>query len=485
MKLSAVYYPLVFFSVVFLAACQGAAQPTLEAPVPTQGIPEQLLPPDRSASGALLPVDPVPFQGIEIKGIEDLPNAGAANAQWVRYNGLFWSQVEPEEGSRDWAQAANLEGVVQGLSAQNQEVILIVRGTPTWAQAVPESVCGPILPEKLPAFAAFLSEAVSRYSQPPYNVKYWELGNEPDVDPAAIRPNAPFGCWGNPADENFGGGYYAEMLKLAYPQIKAADPEAQILVGGLLLDCDPLNPPETEPDSGVLKDCRSSRFLQGILENGGGDYFDGISFHAYDYYQGSMGSYSNINWHSSWDTTGPVFKAKLDYLRAVLSSFGYPDKYLMNTETALLCGRDGTEPVCQTEEFARTKANYLAAANSAALAERLRANIWYSLQGWRGSGLLGADGQPNQAFRSFQFNREMLSGVVNVIEVQDYPGVKAFEFLTEDIRIWVMWSADGSIRELQFAQQPSAIFNVLGEEHAPGMSLTITPEPVYVVWPLG
>ena len=38
-------------------------------------------------------------------------------------------------------------------------------------------------------------------------------------------------------DPYYGGGYYAEMLKIVYPQIKAADPEAQILIGGLLLFC--------------------------------------------------------------------------------------------------------------------------------------------------------------------------------------------------------------------------------------------------------
>ncbi len=274
------------------------------------------------------------------------------------------------------------------------------------------------------------------------------------------------------------------MLKQAYPQIKSINPEARVLVGGLLLDCDPLNPPETESGSGVRKDCRSGLFLQGILEGGGGEFFDGVSFHAYDYYQGTPGNYSNPNWYSAWDTTGPVLKAKANYLHAVLESYGYPDKFLMNTETALLCGRDGKEPVCQTEDFERTKASYLSMANAAALADGLRANIWYSLRGWRGSQLVGTDGQPNRAFQALQFNGDLLAGVEAAGEVLEYPEIKAYEFRTPELRIWVMWSVDGSSRELQLAETPRAIFDILGNEVPPSLILSLSDEPLYVVWPL-
>ncbi len=149
---------------------------------------DQNRPPNRSASAALSPVAPEPIQGIEIRTTGGLPTVGLANVQWIRVNGLLWHEVEAQEGVRDWSLASELEEKLQAISAQNQEVILIIRGTPEWAQAFPGSFCGPISNEKLAAFASFVSEAVARYSQPPYNVKYWELGNEPDVDPAILRP---------------------------------------------------------------------------------------------------------------------------------------------------------------------------------------------------------------------------------------------------------------------------------------------------------
>ena len=162
-----------------------------------------------------------------------------------------------------------------------------------------------------------MEEAVTRYSKPPYNVKYWELGNEPDVDPANMPPNAVYGCWGNINDPYYGGGYYAELLKAIYPRIKVADPDAQVLIGGLLLDCDPTNPP-IDANTGLPRNCTPSRFLEGILLNGGGEFFDSVSFHAYDYYGSNLGEYSNANWHSSWNTTGPVLTAKVNYLRKLL-----------------------------------------------------------------------------------------------------------------------------------------------------------------------
>src|SRR5450759_920104 len=103
------------------------------------------------------------------------------------------------------------------------------------------------------------------------------------------------------------------MLKTAYPAIKAASPSAQVLFGGLLMDCKP------EICSDDVKN--RSHFLEGALVNGAGDFFDGVSFHAYDYYQGVLGQYSNSNWGAAWNTTGPVLLVKAAYLRQLLDQY--------------------------------------------------------------------------------------------------------------------------------------------------------------------
>ena len=439
-------YFLLIVVAIFMVGCAGQAPDVSTVPVTPTPITTASMTPKaiNTALPTVVPTAPEtetpaptitplpteePVDGMEINRASDIDFLSELGTYWVRRNGLLWFKIEPEMGARDWSEAAELDGELRRITEAGMQAILIVRGAPDWALDTAGLQCGPISSEALDDYAAFLQDAVRRYKEPPFNVKYWELGNEPDVDRNQIKPTGPFGCWGDAgAPDYFGGRYYAEMLKVAYPAIKAVDPDARVLLGGLLLDCDPVQPPETAPGSGERKNCASSRFLEGIMENGGGEYFDGVSFHAYDYYQGAEGNYSNGNWHSAWNTTGPVMAAKVNYIRTVLATYGYSRKFLMNTETGLLCGRDGSEADCQTEIFNKTKAYYVIQNNSMARAEGLSANIWYYLRGWRGSGLIDVEQQPLPAYQAYLFNVTILSDTVFVGKVSHWPGVAGYEF---------------------------------------------------------
>jgi hypothetical protein len=429
------------------------------------------------------PVAPLfPLTGIEIASYGDIDQAVQAGAYWVRRNGLIWSVVEPGEGMREWQTLVTLDQELQSISAQGMQAILIVRGTPAWAQKLYGIHCAPMAADKIPAFADFMYDAVTRYSQPPFNVKYWELGNEPDVDPALIPPGSPFGCWGDPADAYYGGGYYAEMLKQVYPAIKTADPQAQVLIGGLLMQCDPDNPPENRSVPGEKLDCSPAKFLEGVLRNGGGDFFDGVSFHAYDYYFDVYGKYGNGSWRSSWKATGPSLIAKTIFLEQLLARYGQADKFLMNTELALLCGVSGNEPPCSQDEWTYTKANHLVQAYTAGATLGLRANIWYSLTGWRGSGLVDPYRQPVPAFQALAFNRQMLQGAIPWGEITLYEGVMGFAFQHENRLVWVLWSRDGLDHSIPLGSLPGAIYNVFGVSLPPELNFTVTLSPVYIEW---
>lgn len=451
--------------------------------------------PDPSGSGPALESTPLPesdpyrttnrIWGIEMHNISadgGLDLVTDAGADWVRLNGLFWSQVETRQGVYDWSSLAGLEKEISNATDSGLELILVVRGTPSWAQLVPGAECGPIQEDKIAAFADFMHAAVARYSVPPYNVRYWEIWNEPDVisDPRFLMPDTPFGCWGDPGAPYYGGGYYARVLSAVYPRIKVANPDAQLLVGGLLLDCDPVNPP-TLPDGGT-KDCTPSTYLQGILEAGGGEYFDGISFHAYDYYGGQLGVYGNPNWESSSNLTGPALHAKTRYLRSVLYEYRYPDKYLINSEVALICGNDQKEPECASETFNLTKAYYVTIAYAGALAEGLQANIWYSIIGWRASGLVQSGYQPLPALDALQFSARQLRNVTYVDRVDQYPGIMGFEFARDGERVWLIWSHDSEDHLLQLEEMPSAIYDPFGGLLPRTRSLSVTTEPVYLEW---
>jgi hypothetical protein len=414
-------------------------------------------------------------------GLEMIGAAGAvdtisqAGVYWARSNRpVAWAEVEPTEGTRNWSAMARLEEELRAAASHGLQEIQVVRFTPGWAQQMTGYSCGPIKPEKLGAFASFMHDLVARYSVPPYSVKYWEIWNEPDIDYHMVGQTSDWGCWGDQSDTYYGGGYYAEMLKAAYPQIKSADPQAQVLIGGLLLDCDP------RPGAGCATVGNSNlppKFLEGILRNDGGSYFDGMSFHAYDYYLETLGQYSNPNWQSAWNTTGPVLIAKAQFIQSLLSQYGVSGKFLINTESAVLCDSCSNDPMYET-----TKAYYVAQAYAAAIAQGLRANLWYSLLGWRNSGLLNADLSPRPAYTAFQFARNELGDAAWVRHITEYTGVKGYEFQRGNRRIWVLWSLDGNTRSINLSGAPLAGWDALGNSVAPAASMDIGLNPLYLEW---
>lgn len=403
----------------------------------------------------------------DASGSQELINAGTS---WARFSwsGVQWSKVETQQGVYDWSVLSQLDNDLE-IAAQNHvQSLVVVRGTPDWAQQVPGATCGPILADKLGAFADFMYTLVSRYHRAPYNVKYWEIWNEPDVSPDQVEPDSGWGCWGDASDAYYGGGYFGEMLSAIYPRIKEADPQAQVIVGGLILDCDPQNPP-------ARKDCASSKFFEGVLRNGGGANFDGAAYHAYDYYMGSLGSYFNPNWQTAWNTSGSVSSAKEGYLRNLLENYDISGKFLLNTENALICD------ICAgNDTFELTKAYYLTQVYGGAIAAGLEANIWYNVFGWRGSGLLYPDLSPRPAYTAFQFARRELGGAVYQRELVEYPRVKGYEFQRDTQRIWLVWSLDGETHTISLTNTPLAVYDALGNPKAPNTNLPIDLTPLFI-----
>ena len=410
----------------------------------------------------------------ENHGLQEMRNAGA---NWVRRAGIWWPDVEPTKGTYDWSQLSGFEAEFLQADSKNMRVIVIVRGTPAWAQAdAPYNrTCGRIKTSEFASFAAFLGELVTRYSYAPFNVKYWELYNEPDVYPDSVPPgNEWMGCWGDPSDPYYGGGYYANMLKDVYPAVKAANPDAQVLVGGLLLDCDPID---------VQLNCEdptTSLFLKGIFENGGGPYFDGVSFHAYDYYNNTLGEYSLSKWDSQWNTTGPSLIAKTAYLRSVLSDYGASSKLLLNTESAVLC--DTAWNVCETV-FETTKTYYVTQSFVSAFVAGLDSNIWYFWT-YRNSELLEPDNTPLPSYYTYKFARGQLKYATYNQEIATETGVRTYEFdVPGGGRLWVMWSLDGADHNgVTLPGTPAAVYDSDGDPITPASTIDVDLEPLYLEW---
>lgn len=423
------------------------------------------------------PLPPTTF-GIQL---EDFSNLGhldiqPENTTWIGGIQISWSAVEPVTGTREWATLHLQETRMITLASKGIVAIANVRSVPSWAQARPGVSCGPIAPEHYDEFALFMHDLVARYSQFPYNVHVWEIWNEPDAPYTKVLPDSPFGCWGDPAAPYYGGQAFGEMLKVTYPAIKAADPNAIVLIGGLLLDCDPNNPPPG-------KDCAMSNFLEGVLQAGAGNAFDGVSFHAYDYYM-APGEYSNPNWHSSWQSVpgqniGPVLTAKAQFIQSILDQYGLADKLLFNTESALLC--DSCSP--PAPEFEQTKAVYLAHAYILAQAIGLKGNLWYTEKGWRHSGLLDNNNHPNSAFGAYLTAAAEIGRASFVGNVSGYPGsVIGYRFRSAQQELWAIWNAGQTTVSITLPSMPAKILDVQGNPITTTTSLTLTISPLYIEW---
>ncbi len=413
--------------------------------------------------------------GVELHNISTgggLEQVTQAKTTWLRRNALMWSDIEPTEGVFNWGAASGLEQEMINASQKGLDLILVVRSTPTWAQKVPGYFCGPVSQDKLQAFANFMYEAVKRYSVAPYNVHDWQIWNEPDADYTYVATDSLYGCWGNQSDSYYGGTYYAEALKAVYPRVKQANPRAQVIIGGLLLDCNNCS--------------NQNKFLEGVLRhqdlNGnfdGKNYFDGVAFHAYDFYGSQLGAFSNPNWASRWDTTGPVLSAKAHFVKGVLNSYNASDKYLMNTEAALrLCN------VSPDDNFNTTKAYYIAQLYAVSIVEGLKATIWYdAFGGWCNTGLLNQDLSPTQAYTAFLTARDNLQDARFIRNLDMYPGVRGYEFDLGYRHIWILWSLDGNDHDITLPGTPLSAHDVFNQPVTfNGVNLTVKLAPTYLEW---
>jgi len=203
--------------------------------------------------------------------------------RFVRHT-LYWNQVETtaEAGKYDAGQLAQWDDLVQRCEKQGVILVVVVHGNPPGVSFANRQ-------QGYRRFAAFMADMAKRYPQ----VRYWELWNEMDVAFTDL-----FGAQnGVPLRER--GRMYADMLKLAYPALKAANSDAYVLVGGM-----------TDTDE----------FPRGLYEGGGRDYFDVMSIHTYGV---------PVMWS---------FSARGQRVRRIMDESGDGGKPLWNTEFGIDAG---------------------------------------------------------------------------------------------------------------------------------------------------
>ena len=225
---------------------------------------------DRSLSGAggtLLGV--VPQREINGRDAELMTDAGIDSIRVL----VPWSAIESERGSYDWT-ATDL--LVERSADAGLTVLPFLSSEPRWAWALDghdqcSAKCANYAPSSPPtrgAFARFTAAAVRRYGPdgsfwdehdalPYHPVHAWQIWNE---------ENSPF--FFRPRPNAY---LYAALLRRAADEIRAADPDAEVILGGVWsLDGTP---------GGVVG---SAEYLRELYRVGDVvDSFDAIAVHPY------------------------------------------------------------------------------------------------------------------------------------------------------------------------------------------------------------
>ena len=128
-----------------------------------------------------------------------------ADWAWISYAG---------QGTYDWTQ---LDQEVASVRAAGMSIDMVIMGTPSWAAVAGESGSDVAQPANPSLFGQFAAAVAQRYA--PQGVQDFEIWNEPNN--MVFWLPAP-----NPAA-------YVQLLQAADTDIKAVDPGAFVITGGL------------------------------------------------------------------------------------------------------------------------------------------------------------------------------------------------------------------------------------------------------------
>jgi hypothetical protein len=258
--------------------------------------------------------------------------------------------------------------------------------------------------------------------------------------------------------------------------MKAANPSINVVLGGLLLDCDPRS-----VGTGYCptkEKTKAPKFFEGVLLNGGGAYFDVVSFHGYPTYQSGVNPIQSELNFTNWSAAGGVVAGKLNYIKSIMSSFGI-DKPVFHTEGALLLP---TVNMTSTSEFEDAKANYLPWLYARNWSKGVQATNWYTLNGpgWRQSALLNESQQPRQAYNAYKLMIEKLGRAEFISYSVLENGIYRFEFLTRDMRIWLLFSPDNNSRSLPTPAKFLTAYDVVNNLVTPDNGQITFSRPIYI-----
>lgn len=170
---------------------------------------------------------------------------------------IDWNGIQPiENGPYNWS---FYDQRLPQINAAGMGLIATVTNAPVWAVEA-TFPCAYII-NQVDAYYAFLDAIHQRY---PY-IKVWEILNEPDAIPG-------YRCGAGVMNYGYAGPQYAALLQGAYTRLKALDPQAKVILGGMAYD----HFVDEDPNNKFNR-----YFIDEVINSGAAPYMDGVNFHYF------------------------------------------------------------------------------------------------------------------------------------------------------------------------------------------------------------
>jgi hypothetical protein len=389
----------------------------------------------------------------DYRGAQAIVDAGFG---WYRHLQIDWASREPAPGQyitvpTDWDAA--LDAGIARATAEGLQTIIVIRNSPAWATTSGVAGCAAIKPSMHISFANFVNRVVSRYTQPPYQVTHYELGNEPD-DVTKPADTTEVGCWQRAAD-------YVDMLKVVYPAVKQQHRHVTIMNGGLI-------------DVGA--------WAREFITSGLG-YVDALAYHAYDYIEAGKPM-----WNDATDPDYPAnYLKKLARIRSWLPDSAKPGITIFMNEGAALAGN----PVPADGDLKRVQAYFAAFMTAQMIGERLEQYSWWVSQGMPSSyGTSVTDGDPyyyitNTLHTALAFGMQRVQSAEHITTMRNAAGASIIKLRDATGReLWLMRNTNGPDAAPfthYFGFVPRRVWDVWGNA-LPVPSTLRMDDPHRVVW---
>jgi hypothetical protein len=206
-------------------------------------------------------------QGIGLNGISFRDTAAVQQAaatrlagtgvKWVRIEADWWYVQGGGKTSFNWS---GLDSAVSAARSKSLNILLLIQKTPPWARTTSNGSTPPTNPAD---YATFAAQVVARYA--PQGVTNYEVWNEPNLsvfwaDPSTGKPNLQG---------------YVNLLKAAYPKMKAATTTPiNVMSAGL----SPWGSTGQSADGSAIAPLT---YLQQMYQAGAKSFFDSVGWHPY------------------------------------------------------------------------------------------------------------------------------------------------------------------------------------------------------------